>query len=333
MLLFTGLLGAHAMAADTVPYPNTSAMGIDHPETEAWYKQCVQVAKVMPPAADVGAAAPADCNAEDLYYDTRSLPAASQADWQNVRACAIAKKNGKVLMMLYANGFGVAKNSPLAVKYACSIAAAPAEMSGRIEHLNDIARKGGKEAFDLCDDITSGAMMGYCQQISERQAAKARGHQVNSVAKTLPPAQQAALSEVQKALQVFADGRGRDETDLSGTARAAMSIAATSAELDVFAKDLQKFEQGNTPRYSSAGFADADKKLNDAYRKVMNAKDGGGFGTVTKDGIRNTQRAWLKYRDAMVKFGVLKYPKVAADSWKTLLTERRTQQLDALVSQ
>jgi uncharacterized protein YecT (DUF1311 family) len=47
------------------------------------------------------------------------------------------------------------------------------------------------------------------------------------------------------------------------------------------------------------------------------------YGTVTPNGVKLAQRAWLRYRDAWVKFGVVKYPAVSTDSWKTWLTQQR----------
>jgi uncharacterized protein YecT (DUF1311 family) len=47
--------------------------------------------------------------------------------------------------------------------------------------------------------------------------------------------------------------------------------------------------------------------------------------------IRNTERAWLAYREAWVEFGGLKWPKVSADSWRTWLTQERTAELKQMV--
>lgn len=51
-------------------------------------------------------------------------------------------------------------------------------------------------------------------------------------------------------------------------------------------------------------------------------------GSVTKDGIVSTQKAWVLYRDALVTFGAIHYPHVSADSWKTWLTKARITELN-----
>ncbi|MDC8759022.1 lysozyme inhibitor LprI family protein [Janthinobacterium fluminis] len=339
-LLLAGVLTAGAVfSADAPIYPNTSGMG-DVPKGAEWYRQCLRVEKAMPPAADLpdaqSVAALKGCNAEERYYDTRNKVGASAADWQQVRQCAFAKGDDGVLMMLYANGLGVVRHPELALKYACSLPGAGAEMDGRVEHLLALGKGGKAETFDLCDDITSGYMQGVCTAIGERQQAKARGRQLGAVVQGWPPQHKAALDTAQLALDAFARARGDEETDLSGTARAAMAIAATAAEATLFAQDIRDFEQGKTPRHSAAQFAAADRELNAIYQKIMKLPGTGEQGlvspytTVTKDNVRHTQRAWLKYRDALVRFGALRYPLVPVQAWQAMLTQRRVQQLHEL---
>ena len=45
-------------------------------------------------------------------------------------------------------------------------------------------------------------------------------------------------------------------------------------------------------------------------------------------GIRDAERAWLKYRDSWIAFAKLRYPSVPADAWLVLLTNDRTSILD-----
>ncbi len=346
ILIATALLAAlaaskAAIGADAPPYPNTSGIG-SVPKDEDWYRQCLRVEKVAPPAKDMPAAPSAaalkDCDAGNLYYDTRQQAGAGQADWQRVRHCAFAQAEHSVVMMLYANGSGVARNPELALKYACSLDGAGAEMRLRVEHLLALGKGGKAGTFDLCDDITSGYMQGVCATISERQSAKVRGKQMDVATKGWPAQHKAALEQLQLALNNFAGARGDRETDVSGTARAAMVTEATAAEARRFAQDLRDFDSGKTPQHTEAQFAAADQQLNAAYQKIMKlpaTKDGGitSYTTVTKDEVKQTQRAWLKYRDALVSFGALRYPAVPASAWKGLLTQRRAKQLSELASE
>ncbi|PSJ41689.1 lysozyme inhibitor LprI family protein [Allosphingosinicella deserti] len=51
-------------------------------------------------------------------------------------------------------------------------------------------------------------------------------------------------------------------------------------------------------------------------------------GAVTRTGIRDAQRAWLRYRDAFLAFAKVKFPAVASDSLAAWLTDKRTEMLE-----
>lgn len=334
MVAAAGLLPA--LAGAQADYPNTSAMGSMADPNLAWYRQCLRVQPLEPATRELPASSAVhalrQCGAEDLYYDTRERAGATPAEWEHVRHCAYAESNATVLMMLYANGYGVSRNIDLAVKYACSLPAAPAEMDGRVAHLNARAQHHEATPFDQCDDITSGFMGGQCAAIQDRLDSKVRSAKLATLMKGWQPSQQAAAARLQQALEAFAARRASDETDMSGTLRGALAIEAHGVELDLFAHDVQDAEQGKLPRYSEQQFQQLDKKLNQVYQRVMQQpeRDGGpglGYGTVTKEGVKNTQRAWLVYRDAWVALGAARYPGVAPHAWKALLTQRRIEQL------
>lgn len=78
----------------------------------------------------------------------------------------------------------------------------------------------------------------------------------------------------------------------------------------------QRVIGGDFPRASGLEFAKADAKLNMLYQKIQDTHGSQGWGTVTKDGIRKTQRAWLHYRDAWVDFAKIKFPSFAPESLK-----------------
>ncbi|OBV39906.1 lysozyme inhibitor LprI family protein [Janthinobacterium psychrotolerans] len=329
------LLASLAIGADAAPYPNTSAMGVGQAETTAWYAACMKVAKAAPPPADLPAPSAAaslqQCQAADLYYDTRSMSAPKPDDWRQVRHCAVATNNSEVLMMLYQNGQGVTKAPPLAMKYACGIAAAPAEMAIRVEHLQKLAAS-GQGNIDLCDDITSGYMMGVCSAIDARQKNRVRNQASGKATQAWPAAAQASYQKLEAASAKFADARAGKETDLGGTARAAMSIAARTAELDLLARDVKQYEAGKLPSSMTQAQAQAlDKQLNVIYGKLMKQPKPDYAGAVDKDGIRDTQRLWLKYRDAWMDFGAVHYPSVTSHTWAAVLTARRNAQLQELL--
>jgi hypothetical protein len=69
------------------------------------------VAKLAAPEMSTARAASPHCEAGELYYTKRNQAVPSPAEWNKVRACAIASADNAVLMMLYANGFGVPRDT------------------------------------------------------------------------------------------------------------------------------------------------------------------------------------------------------------------------------
>jgi len=242
-------------------------------------------------------------------------------------------EGSSILMMLYANGYGVKRNLDLSIRLACAnVGGAGAEVEGRVQHLKDMKSGGSEEAFDICDDITSGLMEGMCQSIHSEIADIERTSKVNSIIKKWPKQDQLAYGRLRKAASVFFDKRAGLEVDLSGTARAAMVLQETASLEDGFKEMISDAAQCGFVKYSSQEFVELDVKLNAVYSKIMNTKDPG-WGTVTKDDIKQTQRQWLQYRDAWVAFGAVRCPAVTADSWKALLTKERIVQLKDFVDE
>jgi Lysozyme inhibitor LprI len=236
----------------------------------------------------------------------------------------------QVLMMLYANGFGVPRNLPLAMSLACFLEGAPAEMRGRIDHLEALASGPGKRPFDLCDDVTSGMMEGVCAWLDEERARAKRERALARLTASWPDAHRAALNTLQQTAQAFQDARAAGELDLSGTLRNALIIGEEAAQRELILKAVERFERGKFPVHSAEDHARADAELNTAYAHALAALKEGGMSTATPEGLRAAERAWLGYRKAFLAFVALRYggaPSEAIDTW---LIGVRTKQLSEL---
>jgi uncharacterized protein YecT (DUF1311 family) len=74
-----------------------------------------------------------------------------------------------------------------------------------------------------------------------------------------------------------------------------------------------------------------DRELNETYRKIEHSPDNlWGGGTIKPSGIRETEQAWLRLRDAWVAFARMAYPRQSAGTVRTQITRLRLQQLQAL---
>ncbi len=235
-----------------------------------------------------------------------------------------------MLSVLYANGDGVKRNFPLALRFSCEQGWAPAEFEGRIRHLESLEKGPTAAKFSYCDDITSGFMEGFCADYNSEIADGRREDQFLAFVSSFTPAQRVAFATVRKLEEGYAEAHGAGEIDLSGSARGMFEIDAEESLRDDFLAALEAFEAGRLPAGSFEAYGEADARLNSVYGTTMSDAEArkGEYGAIQTDGIRDTERAWLKYRDAWVRFAKLRYPAVPADAWLTLLTEDRISVLD-----
>jgi uncharacterized protein YecT (DUF1311 family) len=306
--------------------------------------ECRKWADVPVPLPDVGSA-PADCDTRSLHYGNDGKgrdrdDAAARHCAYRMRASGDADVFGGsgILMMLYANSQGVERNIPLAKRFACEYGGAPAEVEGRLDHLNAIANGSDKGPLDICDDITSGLMMGFCAARDADFAKVVRSERWAALQAGWTPAQREAWATLRKAADAYFGSASGNEIDMSGTARGAFSVEAYE-QLDIaLLDDVERFEKGARPDEKAGDFATADKALNAAYRATRATldagmdKDGfGEYGTIDADGVRETQRLWLPYRDAWAAFAATRYPDTPADAWRAWLSRTRTKALTAIV--
>ncbi|WFP49777.1 lysozyme inhibitor LprI family protein [Methylomonas sp. EFPC3] len=276
------------------------------------------------------------CNSEDLYYGINQV-----ADWKHARACAYAEisrgpdgpfEGPAILMMIYANGNGVNRNYDLAIKLACEIGGATAELQGRLRHLLQMKQLNADvKDLDICDHVTSGMMMNFCSIHREIIRQQERAAQLTKLTKSWTESENKAFSLLTQSANGFFNARRDKEVDGSGTAYGAMMVEEEASLKDDFLAALQSFDAGRTPSFNTQQCAKADAKLNTVYKKIL-ARKNFSWGTVYQNSIKETQREWLKYRDAWVKFGSIKYPDVTADSWKTYWTQKRIEMLQQFLN-
>ncbi len=320
------------------------------PEFAASKQVCRRLRNLRPPASDRPDAATlkslADCDAAGPYYGI-----GQPKDFKRARQCAFAQAarhdnpdhpfgGASMLMMLYANGQGVARDLDLATALACRIDGAPAEVDGRVRHLQKLKAEHWRgHDFDYCDDITSGMAGGLCTARNADIADAKRSARLARLTRSWTPAQRRAFAPLHAAAQAYAKASSENEVDLTGTSRAAFAIDQEEHLTNAFFDLLKKLESGHQLTGSAAEYPAVDAGLNAVYQRIMaietkpsergvyGSKDSLPWITVTKHGIRETERVWLRYRDAWVAFAAVKYPQLAADSLRTVLTRQRIDEL------
>ena len=318
------------------------------PEFAASKAICRRLGTLEPPASDWPDAATASalrgCDSDALYYGI-GIPAAPA----RARQCALLQarrfdRNGGafagigMLMTIYANGVGAERNLDLATSLACRIQGAPAENNARAEHLQSLkaAHWTGAE-FNYCDDTTSGYSGAVCAVQQASIADVARSDRLDKMTGGWSKPEQQAFASLRTSAAAFAKASREHEVDLTGTLRATLMIDREQDVMQGFADLLGKLEHGGLPAGSASGLQAADASLNDVYRRLMaiggKAEPAIGHRTVTKDGVRQTERAWLRYRQAWAAFARVRYPKLAAGTVQTVLTQERAAYLDGFLRQ
>jgi hypothetical protein len=166
-------------------------------------------------------------------------------------------------------------------------------------------------------------MYEQCAILEDRFDKVERDNRLKTIVAKWSAGNRRAFHALQAKAQGFFKARVGMEIDLSGTLEV---HEAAFLERDLIST-FERFERGELPRFSADAFRKADTTMSAAYSRTQTGTVHN-WGTVTPEGIRKAQQAWLLYRDAWVAFGKRRYPDVTEKSWKTWLDQQRTAMLD-----
>jgi hypothetical protein len=235
-----------------------------------------------------------------------------------------------ILTLLYANGDGVEKNIPLAIRFACESGWAPGEIEGHVKHIEaadkDSISKDG--AFRFCDDPTSDFMEEFCESYDAKLADQARSDALKHLSSDWPELQRTALAMLEEALMTYSMAHGKGEVNTAGASRASQQFRAQQSVRDSFLAAIRSYEKGDLPHYAAAEARQSNAELDRVYAKAVENAEAAGSNhdsesSVRPDDLRTAELAWRKYRDAWIIFARFRYPSVTEESWLTLLTNDR----------
>jgi hypothetical protein len=176
----------------------------------------------------------------------------------------------------------------------------------------------------------SSALVASAAPSEELLAAEGRLARKKTASATLPHAEFDAL---ERAAESFFDARESSEVDLSGTLRAALQIAERARLEDAFVSALERVhdsgfpEKTRDPRAVEAEHDALYLRLIECPRIAATVP-----GAVTLNGVRNTERLWISYRDAWVALGTRARPDSSPDLWRSWATRERTTMLRELAT-
>lgn len=212
---------------------------------------------------------------------------------------------------------------------------APAELTIAVESYYPHWKNGEAAPFNLCDHITSGVGMSVCAHRAAAKAEENRNKRINALIDGLDDGQKNAVISAFEKMSAFAASRASNEEGHGGTMRNASIIASTTTQQNNFVKLIQEIRSGSLPPINQS-LADTDKALNTAYQSVMQRiraapQDAENWG-ISTEGVRDTQRRWIKYRDAAATAMTAIHPDVTADQWQSYFTAQRSAQLDKILA-
>lgn len=261
-------------------------------------------------------------------------------DFRKAKAKAYAERQGKVddpfrgaslLSMVYANGHGAPRDFDLAAKFSCEPNSAEAESEDRLDHLERLAEDDSPSGdFSICDDLTSGYMQGICATHWNRLHDIQLREKLAEITRGWNKAERDSFERFRNGFDEYNGHHAGNEVDMSGTARSAMYIEELERGEDSLVACLLRFEKDIFPNASPDQFRRSDSILNRVYKRIQR-DTATPMGTVQREDIRRTQRKWLLYRDAWVRFARVKYPRFDEISIKNWLTMERVKELEKLV--
>jgi hypothetical protein len=170
--------------------------------------------------------------------------------------------------------------------------------------------------------------MGHCAKNLNLIESAKRVSTVNAFISTFNETEKNTFSKLQAAFKDFTKARVDNEVDLSGTARSMFQINEEAIQEKDFIESLQKLEKGKAPKYTHTQFLEEENKMTSLNSKIQNSKVS--WGTISKDGINETQKSWLKFRDLWIDFAKIKYPKYTSESISTWFTKKRNHMLNSI---
>lgn len=303
---------------------------------------CEAVAQVQAPAGDEPsseqAAALSGCDSEALYYGIGVA-----ADPMKARLCAFTQQaqekdpglegfsGSHMLMLIYGNGKGATQNIPYATHLACLSSFAQMERELRVRHLQAIGEKKDGGVIDFCDDSTAGLTGGYCAKHLTRIAGVAVDKKIAAFAARVPHRAQRQFVTLKEKQVLWGKARAQNETDLSGTLRAALEIDEEALQKKDFVDMLERLERKPLPPLGKAELQDAAHRMMIDLAK-LSGKAGIGGTTIDYAGIDKAQEAFLAYRKAWGDFAATAYPQWGRSGAEAWVTMKRADMLDHLVA-
>ena len=214
-----------------------------------------------------------------------------------------------ILADIYYNGAGVARNVPLAKRFACESEESVAALALEAIEKSNGARS--KHPFEFCDYAGTTFMMNFCMAYSDEVDEAHRVRYYDSLKPSMTPEQRSAFEKLLAAHNVYIKAHA-DEVYKGGTIRNIRTMRSQDILRDLFRSELVHFEGKRFPKLSTKQIISADELMQRQYQVTLEhlrsqTAEDIREGEVTGEQFVSVQKAWESYRDAWVVFARLRY--------------------------
>lgn len=239
-----------------------------------------------------------------------------------------------ILADIYANGAGVQRNIPLAMRFACEFEEGTAMLA--LPEVNKLARSSHSHApFEFCDYAASTFTMDFCSSYESQIKDDRRSRYYGSLKSSMTPDQKLAFDKLLSAQRAYIKAHAL-EVDQGGTIRGMRTIGSQSILKELFHAELGHFEHKNWPAHSESQIANADTMLQREYEKKIQqlraqSQEQIDQGAVSADHLSEVEQTWERYREAWDSFACLRYP-AAVSTIRAEITLNRCRLLKTIYS-
>jgi uncharacterized protein YecT (DUF1311 family) len=188
------------------------------------------------------------------------------------------------------------------------------------------------KAVDSCNKTKNDTQSAKCVSIDPIGQKSERSKRFQTLTSSYGAKEKAAFAKLSAAAVAFREARSQYETDQTSLSRSATILAEEEVQDLDFFESFEKFEQNKAPTYTPTELRKENKLMNQSFVKLMKAKDTSTWGSITKDKIIKTQKAWVAYRNAWLEFAKLRHPGLPTDSIDAWFTEKRNHMFDSLLN-
>ena len=274
------------------------------------------------------------CYAMSFYYGFDT-----PVNFNDARLCAFIEieedrggfpmQGAGMLMTIYFNGEGVARNRALARQFACQLRGY--KNADSLLDALDAAATAGKR-FEPCDAADDANAFNVCDILAEDRHRYAAREEERKLVSGWNAARRDAFPALKKAQEAYT--KARTLVDIV-TARSYSGSQYEAKFEDEFVAVLKAFDGASD--LASNDLAERDRDLNAAYRKLVKVLTPDDEYATSADDVlprvrlREAERRWLDYVAACETFRVATHSTLSADALRRLLVVQRTQSLRGIL--